>query len=220
MASVVGVAEKGGIVKKTWGPFTGRQLTVMFCALMAAFVLVPSTVYAVDAFSNVAIQDPTSGDKAKVTPANALKVDGTLTARESSPKDLVSFIGNGSGSTCQTVGAPPAGRAWVIKSLSANIFSNGGTPFGPSQFLGVYTNTTCSYPYAWVMTPTSLGHNEVSLDPGLAIPETGALSVQLFGNTTLQWELQARGYSVASSALPGPLSSSSATKASGTSPDP
>src|SRR2546423_14491368 len=45
---------KAGRRERAWGPFTGRQLTVMFCALMAAVVLLPGTVYAVDAFTNVA----------------------------------------------------------------------------------------------------------------------------------------------------------------------
>jgi hypothetical protein len=57
-----------------WGPFSGRQLMVMFCALMAAIVLLPGTVYAVDAFSNVAIQDPVTGVKAKVSTGRSLQV--------------------------------------------------------------------------------------------------------------------------------------------------
>jgi hypothetical protein len=38
----------------------------MFVALVIGAVLVPSTVYAVDAFSNVVVQDPVTGNEAKV----------------------------------------------------------------------------------------------------------------------------------------------------------
>jgi hypothetical protein len=77
-----------------WGPFSGRQLTVMFCALMVAVVMVPSAVYAVDAFSNVAVQDPVSGVKAKVASngslwvsdgSGAMTVDGTVNVRSVAP---------------------------------------------------------------------------------------------------------------------------------------
>src|SRR5438132_12146869 len=51
---------------RTWGPFTGRHLTTIVVTLIAGLVLVPSTVWAVDTFSNVAVEDPVSGAKASV----------------------------------------------------------------------------------------------------------------------------------------------------------
>jgi hypothetical protein len=72
---------------KTWGPFTGRQLTVMIVTLIIGAVMLPGAVWAVDTFSNVAIEDPVSGVKAHVDSARklvvgdgsgALTVDGTL----------------------------------------------------------------------------------------------------------------------------------------------
>src|SRR4051812_30278413 len=63
---------------RTWGPFTGRQLTVIIVAFMAAIVMLPGVTWAVDSFSNMAIQDPVSGVKAQVDSTRRLMVgDGS-----------------------------------------------------------------------------------------------------------------------------------------------
>ena len=59
---------------KTWGPFSGRQLTVVIVALVIGFIAAPSAVWAVDTFSNVAIEDPVTGVKAQVDSARRLQV--------------------------------------------------------------------------------------------------------------------------------------------------
>lgn len=56
---------------RTWGPFTGRQLTTIIVASILV-VGVPGTAWAVDTFTNVAIEDPVSGLKATVDSAHAL----------------------------------------------------------------------------------------------------------------------------------------------------
>jgi hypothetical protein len=68
---------------KTWGPFNGRHLTVIVVALIIGAVLIPSTVWAVDTFSNVAIEDPVSGAKASVDSTHHVLVSasGTVNAR-------------------------------------------------------------------------------------------------------------------------------------------
>jgi hypothetical protein len=80
-------------MQRTLGPFSGRHLTVIMVALIVA-IFVPGTVWAVDTFSNVAIQDPVSGVKASVDPNHrvlvgdgngALSVDGTVAARPTAP---------------------------------------------------------------------------------------------------------------------------------------
>ena len=85
---------------KTWGPFNGRQLTVIVVAAIAGFVLLPGAVWAVDTFSNVAIQDPVSGNKASVDAthkvlvgdgAGSLTVDGTVSALPSTGKSPFSL---------------------------------------------------------------------------------------------------------------------------------
>src|SRR2546423_1557860 len=59
---------------RTWGPFTGRQLTVMIVTLIIGVAMLPGAVWAVDTFSNVAIQDPPTGVKTKVNSSHALGV--------------------------------------------------------------------------------------------------------------------------------------------------
>jgi hypothetical protein len=76
---------------RTWGPFTGRQLTVIIVSLMVGVVMVPGTVWAVDTFTNVAIEDPVSGVKASVDSTNHLAVAGTVHALPASPTAPFSF---------------------------------------------------------------------------------------------------------------------------------
>jgi hypothetical protein len=80
-----------GSPKRRWGPFSGRQLTVIIVSLMVGLVLVPSTVWAVDTFSNVAIEDPVSGVKASVDAQHNLAVAGTVHALAASPTTPFSF---------------------------------------------------------------------------------------------------------------------------------
>jgi hypothetical protein len=80
-------------MSKSWGPFSGRQLTlIIVTAIVALFV--PGTVWAVDTFSNVAIEDPVSGVKASVDAGHhllvgdgsgPLTVDGTVSGRPAAP---------------------------------------------------------------------------------------------------------------------------------------
>ncbi|HXJ66280.1 MAG TPA: hypothetical protein VNN79_21170, partial [Actinomycetota bacterium] len=62
--------------KRTWRPFSGGQLTVIIVTFMVGVMLVPGTVWAVGAFSNVAVQDPISGVKASVDATHHLAVVG------------------------------------------------------------------------------------------------------------------------------------------------
>src|SRR5947207_15952299 len=83
---------------RTWGPFNGRHLTAIIVAIVVGAVLIPSTVWAVDTFSNVAIEDPVTGAKASVdathhrwwaTVLGPLTVDGTVTSHETPLSQLV-----------------------------------------------------------------------------------------------------------------------------------
>ena len=112
--------------RPAWGPFSGRQLTVMFCALMAAVVLLPSTVYAVDAFTNVAVEDPVTGVKAKVANNGAVKVgdakgpltvDGTV-AEVPVPPASVWSVSTVVGDTFITTVAGPSASGIELTSLS------------------------------------------------------------------------------------------------------
>src|SRR4051794_6043926 len=136
--------------------------------------------------------------------SGALTVNGNVTARETPTTTLVHVVGAGGGNAnCVSVGAPPAGKAWILNSLTVNVVAPNGTPFAANQFVVVYPNSTCSYPYSETMTPTTVGPEHWEFPSGLVIPGGGAVSVALF-NTNLTWELTAEGYSRGATAGPAP----------------
>src|SRR5690349_20915287 len=111
-------------MSRSWGPFSGRQLTVIIVTAIVA-IFVPGTVWAGDTFSNVAIEDPVSGVKASVDSGHHLKVsdgsgamtvDGTVTATETSPAKLVHVFGPAA-TGCTSIYNVPAGKALVLKSV-------------------------------------------------------------------------------------------------------
>jgi hypothetical protein len=114
-----------------WGPFTGRQLMVMFLGLLATIVVVPGTVYAVDAYSNVAIQDPVSGAKAKVSNGRvlvgdgigALTVDGTVVANHPRPMPfpLGASSSNSGSNVAEQTYTVPTGKDLVVTSVSGYV---------------------------------------------------------------------------------------------------
>jgi hypothetical protein len=73
-------------MSRSWGPLSGRQLTTVIIAVCTTVVVAPGAVWAVDTFSNVAVEDPVTGTKASVDAtrhlvvgdgSGALTVDGT-----------------------------------------------------------------------------------------------------------------------------------------------
>ena len=143
---------------KTWGPFTGRQLTTMFVALMVGAVMVPSAVWAVDEFTNVAIMDPVTGYKAKVFSGGNIRVsdnsgpmtvDGTVAVSSSRTAPLnvrearrpwqeAKYLNIDAGATsgCQVLSNPPAGNAVHLRS--AFVATNVGAAFTRIYLTGHY----------------------------------------------------------------------------------
>jgi hypothetical protein len=94
-------------MSRSWGPFSGRQLTTVVIAVCTTVVVAPGAVWAVDTFSNVAVQDPVTGTKASVDATHhlvvgdgsgALTVDGTsvqtLPSTAKSPFHGEAFMSN------------------------------------------------------------------------------------------------------------------------------
>jgi hypothetical protein len=179
----------------------------------------------------VNITDPTTAaNKAKVDATghlvvgdgtSALTVDGTVVARDSALSTYVHVIGaGGNGPTCQVVGSPPSGKAWVIKSMNLNIVTPNDTPLGPGQHVVVYPNATCAYPYSRSLEPARLGSESWNFEPGLVIPAGGAIAVENYA-TNLSWQLQAEGYSTSAASVPAaPQAGPSGKGARRDSPDP
>jgi hypothetical protein len=133
---------------KSFGPFSGRQLTTIIVA--AILVLgVPGTVFAVDTFSNVAIQDPVSGVKASVDAQHRLKtldtLSGSVLAAETPPANIVQFFG-GAGTACATLYTVPAGKALILKTANGYLFKEDSASAeldlynGCSAFVAAFTS--------------------------------------------------------------------------------
>src|SRR3954447_20475920 len=114
--------------ERSWGPFSGRHLTVIIVAALAV-VGIPGTVWAVDTFTNVAVEDPATGVKASVDATHHLRVgdgtgplsiDGTVVARQAPASNDTRFLGQSVG-PCVQVTTIPAGRSLVLTALSTSI---------------------------------------------------------------------------------------------------
>jgi hypothetical protein len=177
---------------KSWGPFTGRQLTTIFCAVLLAAVMVPVGSYALS-FTNVAITDPRGSNQAKVDGAGNLAVSGTVTARPAPPAALVR--GNRSVSACTPIVAPPSGKALVLTSVHVNVYQNPTPGFANNVLL--FAAPGCAGSLVDVVNPAGIGVTALDYGNGLAIPANGGLFATVQGG--VRAEVYANGYTVASS---------------------
>jgi hypothetical protein len=125
--------------RRSFGPFSGTHLTVIIVAVVAVVGL-PSALFAVDAFSNVAIEDPVSGVKASVDSHHRLKTSatGTVIATEATPANLVRFHAVPSGFTCTQAYAIPAGKALILKSAIAYVIG------APNSEIDLFSDAACT----------------------------------------------------------------------------
>jgi hypothetical protein len=195
-------------VAKTWGPFTGRQLTTIIVAVIVGAVLVPSSVWAVDAFSNVAIEDPVTGVKAQVDStqhvkvgdgAGPLTVDGTVSARTASPSKVWSVVT----SINQGYNVLAGPSLLPIELTSLSIFDN--SPSQPQAVLVVWTYipasaTTCPHASSgtnYYVTPLLQGTPLVVTFPTpiQLVPQPGQkICLQAFSEATTSYVMNASGY--------------------------
>ena len=185
--------------------FTNRQVTTMVVALMVAVVMLPGAVWAVDTFTNVAIQDPVSGFKAMVTNQRALKVgdgsgavtvDGSVTARPAPVADFRSHYLVAFGhSACHPLPAPPAGRAFVLQTLNFDVNRN---PSPSGDLFQIVRGTTCAGTTVAIVTPPGIGLTTLPLDPGVV--STTGFSIRVVGEVVA--DVTATGYLVPSAGLP------------------
>src|SRR4051812_34390418 len=132
-------ARLGNVSGRKWdgedvGPVHGgRQLTAIIISLIVGVVLLPGAVWAVDSFTNVAIQDPVSGAKASVDASHhvlvgdgsgPLSVDGTVSSLPSTSKSP--FLSQGSVSNYYSNGSTyvaisnPTSATLVVNHLTVS----------------------------------------------------------------------------------------------------
>jgi hypothetical protein len=205
--------------ERTWGPFSGRQLTTMVVSLILVLG-VPGTVWAVDTFSNVAIEDPVSGVKASVDSSKRLKVgdgsgamtvDGTIT--DATPANLVRIFA-GAGSSCSNVYTIPAGKALILKSMTAYMHT-AGSPGSDVEAI-VYPAANCASALA-AAAISDRAHETVfqTFGSGIGVPAGRTISTLGF-NTSGTVHLY--GYLVPASAVPATAAAKAAPQASGSTP--
>jgi hypothetical protein len=200
--------------ERTWGPFSGRQLTTMVVALILVLG-VPGTVWAVDTFSNVAIEDPVTGVKASVDSSKRLKVgdgssamtvDGTTTGPEAAANTLFrSATFPTSSGNCTPIATPPANKALIIKSVALNTYSV--TSPGSGRTGVFYLGTDGCEVIVFDINPPGVGLINQPFEPGLGVPAGKRLWVS---TNNISAEVYTFGYSVPASAVPASSFSGSA----------
>jgi|SoiMethySBSTD1v2_1073268.scaffolds.fasta_scaffold138027_2 hypothetical protein len=105
--------------KRTWGPFTGTHLTILLTAAILA--IIPTALWSVDAFNNVAIQDPISGKKVAVDVARRMFVYDQVGDWDETPANFVTIFFNGA-SGCTPIYTVPAGKALILKGMNVYLF--------------------------------------------------------------------------------------------------
>jgi hypothetical protein len=133
--------------------------------------------------------------------AGNMTVDGTVTAQSAPPSAFWRASGTAS-SSCSQIGAPPAGKAVILRSITINVYSAPAGTFSGNTFITVFNNSSCTGTPIWDVTPTQLGVTTMQFDPGVAIPSSGALSVSDFSGAGYGIEAYATGYTVPASAVP------------------
>ena len=193
--------------RRTWGPFSGTQLTIILVALIV-MTLFPVGAWAVSG-SNVFVTDSQSGAHATVNAA------GALTVNEASPKTFYANAASeaGDGLDVYTPLATPAtGHALVITSVVVNV----GKITTPDQSVHVDLaiskgGATCQqvsklntfYPLASV-TPSNRGATVIPFQPGIPIPAGRSLCTSEGDPANLVATVYAYGYTVpASATTPG-----------------
>lgn len=150
--------------RKLWGLFSGAQLTIMFTALIA--VLLPGTLWAVNAYSNVAIENPNNGQKALIDNFRRLAVTDAYLEQSAIPANLVHFFSGGVTSNCKVIYTVPAGKALILQSLVFYNFQDTSAP--PEQ--DVFSDSSCGTLIAAGISDTSAATVVETFGSGFPIP--------------------------------------------------
>ena len=138
--------------------------------------------------------------------SGALTVDGTVTAQVAAPSAYWRTSGT-AGASCTAIASPPAGKAVILKTVTINLYAAPSGSLNGNNFIPVYNNTTCTGSPIWDMTPTQLGPQVMTFEPGVGIPAGQALSTEDFSGAGFGIEVYATGYTVSSSAVPASAAS-------------
>ena len=112
----------GGARVKTWGPFTGRQLTTIICVAIVT-VLFPVTAWGI-AGSSVFVTDPHTRAHASINKAGQLAVNGTVnTVAPGASYNSMQVVDQTKQGCTPVTGFVPKGRVLVVTSVTVTVKS-------------------------------------------------------------------------------------------------
>jgi hypothetical protein len=172
----------GHVAAKTWGPFTGRQLTTIICVGIVT-VLFPITAWGVTG-SSVFLADPHSKAHASINQAGQLSVSPQVAPGAS--YNAVQLL-NQSVQGCSPVTAiVPKGRVLVITSVTVTV-TQASLSTGPVE-ADLWTGIACTQFAAGLSVPGTGQSQTLPLPSGLPIKPGHRLFVNLAspsGNATV-----------------------------------
>jgi len=126
----------GGAARvKTWGPFTGRQLTTIICVAIVT-VLFPVTAWGI-AGSSVFVTDPHTKAHASINKAGQLAVNGTVnTVTPGASYNSVQLLDQTKAGCSPVTGSAPKGRVLVITSVTVTVKSVSLGPVDTDLWVG------------------------------------------------------------------------------------
>jgi hypothetical protein len=160
---------------KTWGPFTGRQLTTLLCVLVV-MVLFPVGAWAVSG-SSVFVTDASTGAHASVDSSHNLqtKVNGVVTANQAPTQN---FIQTGSflltvDTNFHPIISASASHALVITDIHLD-WTEQNLGNDDSVEINLATATDCatrsSHAFEYFNLPTVNGNQDIPYATGYVVP--------------------------------------------------
>ena len=159
---------------KSWGPFSGAQLTVIITAALLS-VAIPGGLWASGIqYSNVSLYDPSSGQRAKIGTGGAMKITngvGALTVSghvsEAAPGNLIRFYSAlSSGAQCTKLYTPATNSGVILKRASINTYAV--TSPGAGQYAGFVIGNSCAAVFA-LTNPATVGVASFDFGDGVLI---------------------------------------------------
>jgi hypothetical protein len=179
--------------QKTWGPFSGAQLTAIVGFVTLA-VAVPSGVWAVASYTNVALMNPGNGTYALIDAKRRLLVTDGVADLASDPANFVRITGSCGSSASGLSYSPPTGKALIVTAADFSYFA--GTA-GSDNY--VYLDGPAGY-IAGLDGSDPTGAKNSDLGTGYYIRHGESLSLSCRLPAT--YEVSVVGYLVASGAVP------------------
>jgi hypothetical protein len=169
-----GTSAGGAARAKTWGPFTGRQLTTIICVAIVT-VLFPVTAWGI-AGSSVFVTDPHTKAHASINKAGQLAVNGTVnTVAPGASYNSVQLLDQTKQGCSPVTGIVPKGRVLVVTSVTVTNRSVSPGPVDADLWVGA----ACTRVAAGVSLPGIGQSQTLPLPSGLPIKPGERLFVNL-----------------------------------------